>query len=227
MSPPRTTWTTPGAQLSTTTSYYMFVARNLRDTAALCGWPLPAQQHGQAVVVVVAAVAVVAPLGSAPARLLRLFRAPWQCPSSAPVPPQGPLAVPQLDSCGSSGPAPCASSGRAWRPRAARHSRGGPRPLGSLATASGAPARRLQRRQNPLRLTVCRPSTCGLPSSWSKRASTPARPSSSGRHCFRSATWSTTCPLGSAPALVRPLCIPKARLAALGRLSTPRARPSH
>ena len=30
-----------GAQLSTITSYYMFVARNLRDSAALYGWALP------------------------------------------------------------------------------------------------------------------------------------------------------------------------------------------
>ena len=31
-----------GAQLSTITSYYMFVARNLRDSASLYGWALPA-----------------------------------------------------------------------------------------------------------------------------------------------------------------------------------------
>jgi amino acid permease len=30
-----------GAQLSTITSYYMFVARNLRDSASLYGWALP------------------------------------------------------------------------------------------------------------------------------------------------------------------------------------------
>ena len=30
-----------GAQLSTITSYYMFVARNLRDSAQLYGWTLP------------------------------------------------------------------------------------------------------------------------------------------------------------------------------------------
>ena len=30
-----------GAQLSTITSYYMFVARNLRDSASLYGWTLP------------------------------------------------------------------------------------------------------------------------------------------------------------------------------------------
>merc|ERR1712086_763167 len=39
-----------------------------------------------------------------PARLLRLLRAPWQHPSSAAAPPQGPLAAPQLGSCASSGP---------------------------------------------------------------------------------------------------------------------------
>ena len=41
-----------------------------------------------------------APLGSAPARLLRLVRAPWQCASSAPAPSQAPWQ------CASSAPAP-------------------------------------------------------------------------------------------------------------------------
>ena len=49
------------------------------------------------------------PLAAPPARPLRLLRAPWQRPQLA----------------------PCASSGRVWWPRAARHSQGGPRPLGS------------------------------------------------------------------------------------------------
>ena len=50
--------------------------------------------------------------------------AAWR-PSSAPAPPQGPMAAPQLASCASSQGAP------GGRPRAARHSQGGPRPLGS------------------------------------------------------------------------------------------------
>ena len=50
-----------------------------------------------------------------------------------------PLAAPQLGSC--------ASSGRAWRPRAARHSQGEAERTGRQATAFGARTSRLQSRQ--------------------------------------------------------------------------------
>ena len=52
----------------------------------------------------------------------------------------GPLAVPQLGSC--------ASSGRTWRPWAARHSHGRGQPTGRPATASAARASRLQSRRS-------------------------------------------------------------------------------